>query len=422
MSVTNRSPEVGTGLGHDHPLWVIAGQGGIVIAIFLGFGATQEIQPKLFLLLLFVATATMLALGPVGAIGRLTVATPVLLYLGWWVLSFAWTANPGGFVVDSQVALPLILALVTIASVLPSERFTGALIAGCLVTIAWTALYTAAYPDYAMVLDDGEPGWRGGFTHKNGMAPFMLFAVITLWYLDRNRVRRTMGIAAAVFFIVVAQSTTALVVGGCLFLAGVGIRTLTTTVPQLRTTVLAFVTTLIAMVAGALILALPHLTDLLGKDPTLSRRTEIWDGVLRVLVDRPLHGFGIGGVWIDQAASQTVEIHRGLGFVVFHSHNGFLEVALQLGLVGLALYLGIVFGLARRALGGLDTNPTMAAYTLSFLTLVVLTSISEVTTFGIWLALAAALYTVALRDGNPSPRVEQPVGANGPSRSRRPLT
>lgn len=414
MNVTDRSHQLDERPPASYPLWVLAGQAGVVTAIFLGFGATPDVPPRLSLLLLFVPTAAMFALGPLGAIGRLTVATPVTLYLGWWVLSFTWTANPGGFVVDSQVAIPMVLAMIAFASVLPLGRFTDALIAGCLVTIAWTALYTVAYPDYATVLGDDEPGWRGGFIHKNAMSPFMLFAAITLWYLDTNRVRRTIGMLGAAFFIVMAQSTTAFVVAAALVAVVAGLRTLSNTPPRLRSTLLGLITAVVAFVAGILMLALPHLTELLGKDPTLTRRTEIWDGVFRVLADRPLQGFGIGGVWVDQAASHTVEIHRGLGFVVFHSHNGFLEVALQLGLVGLALYLVLVLGLVRRAITILDTSPIMAAYTLSFLTLVLLTSISEVTTFGIWLAFTAALYTVALRvERSGEEAARSPAGSGG---------
>jgi exopolysaccharide production protein ExoQ len=389
------------------PLWIIAGQLGVVLALVGGFGAHHQISPRIFVFLVFVAVAGLVVTAPTRSIERVLVGVPVVLYVGWWSLSYLWTTSFGGFLRDSQVVLPTVLALVVIASLLPVGRFTQALVLGCQVIIAWTILFTLLNPELAMFHDDGTPGWRGGFIHKNSMAPFMLFALVTFAMFEQNRVRRWIGIALALFFVVVAQSTTTMVVG----LSMLGLAWLLAKVreapPHLRNTM--FTTGMVGGlgVAALALYYLPQLVGAFGKDPTLTRRTEVWEGVLRVLGDRPWVGYGIGGVWIDQAAEHTREIHRGLDFNVFHAHNGLLEVALQLGAVGALLYVLMVTGFTRHAMRAMHADPVLATYLILYIGLIVLISITEVATFGIWLVLLCALYTVALRSSISGGRSDQ---------------
>jgi exopolysaccharide production protein ExoQ len=69
----------------------------------------------------------------------------------------------------------------------------------------------------------------------------------------------------------------------------------------------------------------------------LTGRTKIWPVVRDVIATRPWLGQGWGAVW-----GQTplhLQINRSVGFAVPHSHNGYLDVQLQVGAVGLALLI-----------------------------------------------------------------------------------
>ena len=82
---------------------------------------------------------------------------------------------------------------------------------------------------------------------------------------------------------------------------------------------------------------------LLGKDPTLTGRTGIWKLVIASAVKRPILGFGYRAFW---TGLQGESAHLALteGWSPTGAHNGFLDVWLNLGLVG----LGIVFFLRWR--------------------------------------------------------------------------
>lgn len=78
--------------------------------------------------------------------------------------------------------------------------------------------------------------------------------------------------------------------------------------------------------------------EFLGKSPDMTHRTDIWKSVFNLVSERPLEGWGFTGVWVP-----GVEPFSGLivinGIEYFQAHNSYLEMLLQLGSVGLILFL-----------------------------------------------------------------------------------
>jgi O-antigen ligase len=89
----------------------------------------------------------------------------------------------------------------------------------------------------------------------------------------------------------------------------------------------------------------------LQSEETWSGRWSLWQGSLDVIASHPILGVGAGN--FSEAAieySESVQIHSATsGEVAGLTHNIFLSVASQLGLVGLILYLGILFFLFKAA-------------------------------------------------------------------------
>lgn len=69
---------------------------------------------------------------------------------------------------------------------------------------------------------------------------------------------------------------------------------------------------------------------------TLTGRLPLWEHLLWYVRERPWLGYGYGGFWTPQ---RVLKISERLDWVIAHAHNAFLEVTLNIGLVGLALML-----------------------------------------------------------------------------------
>jgi len=77
----------------------------------------------------------------------------------------------------------------------------------------------------------------------------------------------------------------------------------------------------------------------IGKDPTLTGRTTIWSSLLASVMKRPMLGYGYTAFWgglQGESANTAVLMHwPGMGY----AENGVLELCLELGIIGVALYL-----------------------------------------------------------------------------------
>jgi O-antigen ligase len=102
---------------------------------------------------------------------------------------------------------------------------------------------------------------------------------------------------------------------------------------------LAYVTLLPA--AMALLILVTYRIEILGflgKDPTLSGRTVIWDAVLRSIAKRPVFGWGYNAFW-QGFKGESADVFLIVHFPIAQSQNGPLEVLLALGGVGLGIVL-----------------------------------------------------------------------------------
>lgn len=78
----------------------------------------------------------------------------------------------------------------------------------------------------------------------------------------------------------------------------------------------------------------------LGKDPTLTGRTLMWGVALNRLDERFWLGFGRGAYWAPDS-KYAIETGQSItqSFVPPHIHNGFIEIALDVGFIGLSIFI-----------------------------------------------------------------------------------
>ncbi|CAN5206160.1 hypothetical protein BH09ACT1_BH09ACT1_02210 [soil metagenome] len=105
---------------------------------------------------------------------------------------------------------------------------------------------------------------------------------------------------------------------------------------------------LAAFVVAGTIFRTP-LLGLLGKTSTLTGRVGIWEAVIRYAHERPAFGWGWLGYWIPWIEPfKSLDVVRG-GVQVLHAHDAWLDVWLQVGIVGLVIFIIWTFSTLARS-------------------------------------------------------------------------
>jgi exopolysaccharide production protein ExoQ len=198
---------------------------------------------------------------------------------------------------------------------------------------------------------DWTPEPVGVATQKNGLGELCdIYGLALFWrfrsaYNDRNdpnRRRRLLAFGAVLAMIVwllhLCNSLTSI----CALSMGSGVMLLLTR-PSFRRRP-AFVHLLIAGVIVCTLYALffqssGALIQGLGRDPTLSGRTTFWPELIK-LVNHRLVGVGYESFWLGDRLEKVWVITEGLR--INEAHNGYLEIFISLGWIGVALLGGLI--------------------------------------------------------------------------------
>jgi len=110
----------------------------------------------------------------------------------------------------------------------------------------------------------------------------------------------------------------------------------------------------------AAIVARVQLLGLLGKSADLTNRLDIWEAVTALAVQRPVAGWGWVSWWVPWVEPfNDLVVIRGVTYL--QAHNAWVDVFLQLGILGLIVMLALVLStLLRSWLVATDTDPVRA--------------------------------------------------------------
>ena len=148
------------------------------------------------------------------------------------------------------------------------------------------------------------------------------------------------------FWIVVALADIALTRSATVFVAAVIVAVAAVVLVLLRraetrrarrTISLVSIVVIIAGVAAVVVLRAP-LLRLLGKSGTLTGRTGIWNEVIALASERPILGWGWISYWVPGLAPFDRPEFRLGGIQYLQAHDAWLDLWLQLGVVGVVVF------------------------------------------------------------------------------------
>ena len=318
------------------------------------------------------------------------------------------------------------LAFTTLAGVALASRWSWRslteIIAGTLAVLAILSFLVGALLPQMGRMDEIFPGaWRGLWLEKNSMGNVMVKTTVFLLaagVMAPERRKLWFGLAVVpVLLILLSTSKTALVVL-VLSLASMGFVAVVKSGP-LRAVVATWLAVVFVIGAGLLIaMETDTFFALLGKDATLTGRTEIWSGIMQQMAEHPWKGFGYGAVWDDPSfTGPKAWIGYQAHFMPADAHSGWLELYIALGLGGVILFALFLTQIWAQSLwaaytspGGWLALPLIASFTVTMLTESIAMNWHELR----WVIVVALALKLALGDEPTAPsRPHLKRGATG---------
>ena len=302
-------------------------------------------QASILLLTGALATFALLSRSPL--IPRVVTLPLVLTFIA-FAISATLSAYP------DVAARRLVLAALTIFQaiivlLLPHgrEHFARLLAVTAIIVLAACYIGVAFFPGLSIhqASDIAEPDlagdWRGFFTHKNGAGASMVLLIFIGIFVCRawNRLAGVCIIVLAAIFLNFTHSKSPLNLLPVVLV-------LSYLLPRTRNSLLAL----------ALVTGMPLLLNLLGvgsvmfgpigdlvhdlmSDPTYTGRDVIWRFALDHVAQRPLFGFGFESFWGMPDLVANWSYLESWGYRASDAHNGYLNLAVTTGLIGLGLSL-----------------------------------------------------------------------------------
>ncbi|MGO8756726.1 MAG: O-antigen ligase family protein [Terracidiphilus sp.] len=144
----------------------------------------------------------------------------------------------------------------------------------------------------------------------------------------------------------------------------------------------------------------------LGRNSTLTGRTEIWSGLL-AFAGNPLFGTGFDSFWLGDRLARIWSVGGQLQGIN-EAHNGYLETYLNLGWVGVALLAAVIVVGYRNISISLLADPEQGRLRLVFLVVSIIYNYTEAgfrTGSSVWITFLLAIWAL------PRPRIRKPLPA-----------
>lgn len=191
--------------------------------------------------------------------------------------------------------------------------------------------------------------WIGVTTHKNALGQLLLVsAFLIIWELSpkpsKFKIPALLCVPCVIFlFLGGGRSESISMTSLLITLLGIFFYFFMENLNSLKKTIKIIIVsagTLITFnIIGSFILGsqiMSFFLKLLGKDPTLAGRTDLWPDVFSLALDHFLAGPGFAVFWTGQ---RIADLHIKYTWGPEQAHNGYLEIFAQLGIIGIILLL-----------------------------------------------------------------------------------
>jgi exopolysaccharide production protein ExoQ len=273
--------------------------------------------------------------------------------------------------------------------------------------IAVVLSYLSGILGIGTAVDEIDGAWYGIYTQRNSLGLVMVLSVLVfiLWSQIRPAEKwsaRAWAVASLFLLLLSGSMTATISFIAVMFLYAV--LQLVKAYPRRARTVLLIS---LCLAGCGCVWAWSHsdeLFDLLDRDATLTGRTTIWGAALAQGMERPWLGYGYEAFWLINSGPAQ-EIRDLARWDVPGAHNGFIELWLDLGLAGLAVFLVNLVSYIRKSLRVFAAGTGAdCGWPILFLVLVVLVNLTQsalvTPNFIFWIVYMVIFFRISLVAGS----------------------
>jgi exopolysaccharide production protein ExoQ len=365
------------------------------------------------LLPLYVFFTALALLRPRAVIQAARRSTTLLVLVGIAVLSVTWSDAP-----TLTLRRVLVIIATTTFGLYLTARFdqrellrllSMALGSAALLSFLWSL----SVPRSGVLVAHGERVWVGIFGNKNVLGRCMVLSTALFFLRARMPSGRILSLAAAALsmsLVVLSRSASAIVVLSAL-LALIPMFILWSSRNRLAIAMLIMAVVVLGTVSLLLVANSEVVLTALGKEPTLTGRTELWEAVWSRILERPWLGYGYEAFWTGWKGASAAVL-EAVGWETPHAHNGVLDLWLSLGFIGVATFAVSFVAAVGRAIAAAQAGDSVyAIWPLVFLSFMLFYNMTESTILRqhsvFWV-----LYVATVTQGS--------VNVQGPRRGLRP--
>jgi len=288
-------------------------------------------------LILYIGILPFLLLAAGEAWRRILRYPEILLLILLAFISASWSVDPALTLRRAFALVGTTTFALWMAIRFDGERIIRLVSVALVIGVMSSFLYAAINPSRAIHHGDLHDGaWRGVFFHKNllgqAMALWTCIAIQAMGTIRRHAWLEWLGVAGGFALILLSTSKAGLGTAVIILLVSALLR-----IPRITREVRLAIVLVAGLAVVAFVFASPDAAlGGIGGETTLTGRTAIWSAALETGFERPWTGFGYRAFWLGLDGPSAHTINQ-IGYMIPHGHSGFLDVFLELGVIGFGL-------------------------------------------------------------------------------------